>query len=149
MEYNHFQWKKGAMEKKDLYSAGHLIVAAIRVLDHQKGMPPDIETLGQALSFSTEECLFFCRRLEKSGIIKIVESAFGIKLFIKDHLELEKLPRTENDTPIKDDIEKFMSQKQDQFKEIESIKAKQDQKKKDLFAEIEQKLKDKIKTGPK
>lgn len=137
------------MEKKDLYSAGHLIVAAIRVLDHQKGMPPDIETLGQALSFSTEECLFFCRRLEKSGIIKIVESAFGIKLFIKDHLELEKLPRTENDTPIKDDIEKFMSQKQDQFKEIESIKAKQDQKKKDLFAEIEQKLKDKIKTGPK
>ncbi|MBA3028795.1 MAG: hypothetical protein FP816_08290 [Desulfobacteraceae bacterium] len=137
------------MEKKDSYTTSHLIVAAIRVLDHQKGVPPDIETLGQALSFSTEESLFFCRRLEKAGIIAVVESAFGTKLFIRDHLELEKLPRTEHDAPIKDDIEKFMSQKQDQFKEIESIKAKQDQKKKDLFAEIEQRLKDKIKIGPK
>ncbi|MBU4319304.1 MAG: hypothetical protein KKF30_18755 [Proteobacteria bacterium] len=137
------------MEKKDFYTTSHLIVAAIRVLDHQKGVPPDIEALGQALSFSTEESLFFCRRLEKAGIIAVVESAFGTKLFIKDHLELEKLPRTEQDAPIKDDIEKFMSQKQDQFKEIESIKAKQDQKKKDLFAEIEQRLKDKIKIGPK
>ena len=133
------------MDKKDLYSTAHLIVAAIRVLEHQKGVPPDVGSLAKALSFSLEESYFFCRKLHKLGIIDVVEGAFGEKLFIKNHLELETLPQTVTDAPIKDDIDKFMTQKQGQFKEIESIKAKQDQKKKDLFSDIEKKLKEKLK----
>ena len=133
------------MDKKNLYSTAHLIVAAIRVLEHQKKMPPDVESLAKALSFSLEETHFFCRRLHKLGIIDVVEGAFGNKLFIKNHLELETLPKTVDDKPIKDDIDKFMTQKQDQFKEIESIKAKQEKKKKELFSDIEQKLKEKLK----
>jgi biopolymer transport protein ExbB/TolQ len=133
------------MDKKDLYTTAHLIVAAIRVLEHQKGVPPDVESVATALSFSLEEGHFVCGKLHKMGIIEIVEGAFGTKLFIKDHLKLEELPKTVKDTAIKDDIDKFMTQKQDQFKEIESIKAKQDQKKKDLFSDIEKKLKQKLK----
>ena len=133
------------MDKKDLYTAGHLIVAGIRVLEHQKRVPPDFEVLAEALSFSLEECHWICRKLHKTGIIEIVEGAFGTKLFIKNHLELEALPKTVMDAPIKDDIDKFMSQKQNQFKEIESIKAKQNKKKQDLFSDIEQKLNQKLK----
>ena len=132
------------MDKKDLYSTAHLMVAGIRVLTHQKQMPPDVETLARTLAFSVEECLFYCRKLQKLEIIEVVEGAFGTKLFVKNHLAVEDLPKTVDDAPIKNDIDKFMTQKQDQFKEIESIKAKQDQKKKDLFSDIEQKLKEKL-----
>lgn len=137
------------MDKKDQYETAHLIVAAIRILDHQKGMPPDVEAVGKMLSLSSEESHFFCRKLEKAGIIEVVESAFGTKLFVKNHLELEKLPRGGQETHLKTDIDKFMSQRQDQFKEIESIKAKHEQKKKDLFDEINQKLKDGLKNTPR
>ena len=133
------------MEKKDLYDNCHLVVAAIRILSHQNGMPPSVESLGEVLSFSLEECHFLCRKLEKMGVIDIVEGAFGTKLFVKNHLELETIPRDEKDTKLKDDIEKFFSTKKDYNKEIESFKAEQEKKKKDLFAEIDEKLKSKLK----
>jgi hypothetical protein len=116
------------------------------VTTHNRGVPPDVEKIGQTLSLSLEESHFLCRKLQKLGIIEIVEGAFGTKLFIKNHLALETLPQTVPDTAMKNDIDKFMSQKQEQFKEVESIKAKQDQKKKDLFSEIDQKLKERLKT---
>lgn len=129
------------MEKKDLYKSAHLIVAAIRILEHQNGMPPAIDTLGAVLNFSLEECSYLCRKLHEMEIIEIVEGAFGTKLFIKNHLELENIPRSTDDSSLKEDINKFMSSKKNYEKEIESIKAKQEKKQKDLFAQIDKKLK--------
>ena len=136
------------MDKKDLYDNCHLVVAAIRVLSHQTGFPPSVESLGTALSFSLEECHFLCRKLEKMGVIEIVEGAFGTKLFIKNHLALESIPTDQKDTKLKDDIEKFINTKKDYTKEIESLKAEKEKKKKDLFAEIDEKLKNKLKNKP-
>ena len=136
------------MDKKDLYDNCHLLVAAIRVLSHQNKFPPSVDSLGTALSFSLEECHYLCRKLEKMGVIDIVEGAFGTKLFIKNHMELESIPLDEKDTKLKDDIEKFITTKKDYTKEIESIKAEKEKKKKNLFAEIDEKLKSKLKNKP-
>lgn len=129
------------MTKKNLYATAHLVVSAIRVMAHQNGAPPSVENLAEALRFSLEESHFLCRRLHKLGIIDVVEGVFGTKLFVKDHLELENIPKEPEDDNIKDDIEKFVSSKKDYTKEIESFKAKQEKKKQDLFSEIDQKLK--------
>jgi hypothetical protein len=133
------------MEKKDFYSSAHLIVAAIRILEHRDKVPPAVESLKKLLSFSLEEIHLLCRKLQKLDVIEIVEGAFGTKIFIKNHMELEKIPKEEIEAPIKDDIEKFMSSKKDFSKEIESFKAKQEKKQKELFDEIEQKIKEKLK----
>lgn len=133
------------MEKKDLYHNAHLVVAAIRILEHQKGMPPTVAALGGVLTFSLEECSLLCRKLHEMGIIEIVEGAFGTKLFIKNHLELETIPISVEDSSLKEDINKFMSSKKNLESQIESIKAKQDKKQKDLFAQIDEKLKKSLK----
>jgi len=133
------------MGKKDFYSTAHLIVAAIRVLEHRNGIPPTIESLGKTLSFSLEESHFQCRKLHKMGIIDIVEGAFDTKLFIKNHLELEKIPKEKKDTKIQDDLKKFINTKKDISKTVESIKLKKKKKQEDLFADIDQKLKKKLK----
>jgi hypothetical protein len=129
------------VKKKDLYINAHLVVAAIRILGHKNGMPPAIGTLGSILTFSVEECSYICRRLHELDIIDIVEGPFGTKLFIKNHLALEDIHRSDDDPDIKEDIDKFMSSKKNYEKEIEAIKAKQKKKQKDLFAQIDRKLK--------
>lgn len=87
------------MEKKDLYSSAHLIVAAIRILEHKDKVPPTIESLKKMLSFSLEEIHLLCRKLQKMDVIEIVEGAFGTKLFIKNHMELEKIQKDKNEAP--------------------------------------------------
>ena len=129
------------MQKSDLYSNAHLVVAAIRVLTHQKSAPPSIETVCQALSFSLEHGNFICNKLAETEVIEIVEGAHGIRLFIKDHLKIEEIPKGDQVSSLEDDLKKFQDSRKDFTKKIESFQAKQAKKQKDLFAELEKKLK--------
>jgi hypothetical protein len=129
------------MQNTDLYSNAHLVVAAIRVLAHQKNTPPSIEDVCQTLSFSLEQGNFTCNKLEEMQIIEIVEGSYGTRLFIKNHLEIEDIPRGDKVSGLEEDLKKFKSSRKDFTKKIESFQAKQAKKQKDLFAELEKKLK--------
>lgn len=125
----------------DLYKKAHLVVAAIRLLEHQNSASPSIEMVCQMLSFSIEKGNLVIRNLKELGILDVTEGAFGVRLFIKNHLAIENIQRDENEDKLADELEKFQNAQKQRFKKIESIKAQQAAKKKDLFAEIEQKLK--------
>ena len=129
------------MQKSDLYSNAHLVVAAIRVLTHQQKAPPSVKTVCQALSFSLEHGNFICNKLAETEVIEIVEGAHGIRLFIKDHLKIEDLPKGDKVSRLEDDLKKFKDSRKDFTKKIESFQAEQAKKQKDLFAELEKKLK--------
>ncbi len=129
------------MQKTDLYSNTHIVVAAIRVLTHQKNTPPSIDDVCQALSFSLEQVNFICNKLEEMQIIEIVEGSYGTRLFIKNHLKTEDIPRGDKVSGLEEELKKFQSSRKDFTKKIESFQAKQAKKQKDLFAELEKKLK--------
>lgn len=135
------------MQNTDLYSNAHIVVAAIRVLAHQKNAPPSIEDVCQTLSFSLEQGNFICNKLEEMQIIEIVEGSYGTRLFIKSHLKIEDIPRGDKVSGLEEELKKFQSSRKNFTKEIESFQAKQAKKQKALFAELEKKLKQK--TGPK
>jgi len=129
------------MQNTDLYSNAHLVVAAIRVLTHQKSAPPSIDTVCQALSFSLEQGNFICNKLAETEVIEIVEGAYGTRLFIKDHLKIEDIPKGDQVSSLEDDLKKFQDSRKDFTKKIESFQTKQAKKQKNLFAELEKKLK--------
>jgi hypothetical protein len=131
------------MQNADLYSNAHLVVAAIRVLAHQKNTPPSIEDVCQTLSFSLEQGNFICNKLEEMQIIEIVEGSYGTRLFIKNHLKIEDIPRGDKVSGLEEELKKFQSSRKDFTEKIESFQAKQAKKQKDLFAELEKKLKQK------
>lgn len=130
------------MKNTDLYSAAHLIVAAIRILEHKNAAPPSIEDVCKTISFSLEQGNLICNKLNKMGIIEVVKGGYGTKLFIKDHLKIEKIPRNEKGNLLEEELKKFQNTKKDFTKKIESLQAKQTQKQKNLFAELEKKLKE-------
>ena len=128
-------------EKKDLYSQAHLMVAAIRVFEHKNSRPPTIEELCQTIEFSVEKGNFICRKLEELEIVEAVEGSYGTRLFVRDHLKIEDIPRGESENNFEEELKKFQDDRKAISQKIETFQAEQKQKKKDLFAEMEKKLK--------
>ena len=131
-------------KQKDLYSQAHLMVAAVRVFEHNNSRPPTIDDLCQMINFSIEKGNFICRKLEELDVIEAVEGTFGTRLFVRDHLKIEEIPRGEADNNFEEELKKFQDQQKAFSRKIESFQAQQKQKKKDLFAEMEKKLKEEL-----
>ena len=129
------------MQHPDLYSSAHLVVAAIRIFTHKNSKHPSLNEICKTLSFSLEQGNLICKKLKDFGIIDVVEGAFENQLFIKDHLKIEEIPRDKKEDRLEEALKKFKDSKKDFSKKIESFQAKQAEKQKALFAELEEKLK--------
>ena len=129
------------MKQPGLYAQAHLVVSAIRVIEHQKKAPPSVQQVGKLLSFSTEQTLMICRKLIELGGIEEIQQAGASRLTIRDHLSLEKIPRGQGEDELRNQLEKFKQNQQGLTRKIESIAAGQAEKKKSLFADLEEKLK--------
>jgi hypothetical protein len=139
------------MQHPDLYSNAHLVIAAIRIFTHKNSKHPSMNEICKTLSFSLEQGNLICKKLKDLGIIDVVEGAFENHLFIKNHLKIEEIPRDKKEDRLEDALKKFKDSKKDFSKKIESFQAKQAEKQKALFAELEEKLKkdsDKTKSSP-
>jgi len=139
------------MQYSDLYSNAHLVVAAIRIFTHKNSKHPSMNEICKTLSFSLEQGNLICKKLKELEIIDVVEGAFENHLFIKDHLKIEEIPRDKKEDKLEDALKKFKDSRKDFSKKIESFQAKQAEKQKALFAELEEKLKkgsDKTKLSP-
>jgi len=129
------------MEIKDFYSAAHLVVAAVRVLEHQNRANPTVEEVCRALSFSLEHGNFICRKLHETGIIDMVKSGYGARLFVKDYMKIEEIPKYEKDNTLNEEIERFQNSRKDMNQKIESFRTEKAEKQKKLFADLENRLK--------
>ncbi len=133
------------MQTTKTYDQAHVFVAAIRILDHQKSTPPSIEDVCQLVDFSLERGHFMCNQLMERGIIKIVEGSYGMRLFIRDHTLLEEIPQTEQENKLDQALKQFQASKKGYADKVASIQADQKEKRKNLFADLEKKLKTDLK----
>jgi len=77
-------------------------------------------------------------------IIEAVEGPYGVRLSVKNHIKIEDIPKEEKESALSDELAKFKQTQKSFAKKIESFTAKQKEKKKSLFEEVEQKLKKEI-----
>lgn len=132
------------MKPNDLYTTAHLFVAAVRVLDHRDGAPPALEAVCRLLNFSDEKGSYLLNRLREQGIVDMVKSGFNDRIVPGNYLAIEDLPRDTEESRLDQELKEFKKGKDTMKDKVASIKAQQDQKKQDLFAEIEKKLKQKM-----
>ena len=128
----------------DFYDEAHLFVAAVRILAHQqKNTPPAVEDICGLLSFSSEWGALMCRRLQQLGVVGTIADSIQARVFVADHRKLEEIPRQEQEAAAGFDreLEKFREKKKNLTGKVEAIQSELSKKKKDLFADLEQKLK--------
>ena len=128
-------------KETNFYSQAHLLVAAIRIYGHLNSRPPTLDDLSQTINFSVEQVNIICRKLEELRIIEAVEGSYGVRLFIRNHLYIEDIPRNEPENKLEEELKKFQNNQKAISQKIESLTAQKQKKKKDLFAEMEKKLK--------
>ncbi len=131
-------------DKVSLYDSAHLFIAAVRVLTHKEQSPPDIDQVCDMLGVSKERGGFICRRLEEIGALEAVPGAYGLRLFVRDHLKLEDIPKEEAPDRLKDELSRFKAEQQKTASRIATLQADQKKKKKNLFEEMEKKLRAEI-----
>ncbi len=69
----------------------HLIVAAVRVLQHRETVPPRIEEVAELLGLVPEPVAVAIRELVELGILREVTDAYGVRLEIGDYPRIEEL----------------------------------------------------------
>jgi DNA-binding Lrp family transcriptional regulator len=131
-------------KSKNLYSSAHLFVSAIRIFEHQNNAPASLEDICRLLKISIERSHYLGRKLKEMGIIDEIEVSYGIRLFVKDHLKIEDIPREDDGGKLEAELKKFKESQKELSHKIETIQAKQAEKKKNLFAEMEKKLKQEL-----
>lgn len=132
------------MKTDDLYTTAHLFTAAIRILEYRDGVPPVLESVCELLNFSDEKGSYLLNRFRELGIVDTVKGGFSGRLVVANHLAIEDLPRNTEETRLEQELKKFRKGRSVMEEKVKGIKAQQEQKKQDLFAEIEKKLKRKM-----
>lgn len=131
-------------EKLSLYESAHLFVAAVRLLTHKDQSPPDVDQVCDMLNLSQERGGFICRRLEDIGVVETVKGVYGLRLFVRDHLKIEDIPKEDTPDKLQNELHKFQAAQKNVASRIASMQADQKKKKKNLFEEMEKKLRAEI-----
>lgn len=129
------------MKGLDLYQKAHLMVAAVRILEYQHHSPPAIEVVCRLLGISVEEGGLFFRKFVENGVLEAVESPQGLRMTVRDHTRIEEIPRGISETLLDKELKNFQIARKGLTQKIESFQAAQAEKKKQMFAELEKKLK--------
>lgn len=132
---------------QNLYHDAHLVVAAIRVLEHQHQAPPTLETVCAILSYPLEKGNRICLKLHEMGVLRLVEGGYGVRLFIQDHLKLEDLPRETAGPSLEDVLKDFRRTRQENARTLDALKAEQQKLKQGRVSEIEKKLREELNKG--
>ena len=132
------------MSERGLYDIAHLMASTIRIFEYQKGHPPSIDEVCDTLSFTSEQGHIYMNKLTELGILEVVEGNFGTRIFLRDHLKIEEIPKDGKESRLEDAIREFQDSRKKMSEKIANIQADQAKKKKDLFAELESQLKKKL-----
>ena len=129
---------------KNLYSNGHLFVAAIRVWEHLNGNAPTLEDVCDFLRMSLEQGGYLLRRLTELDIVEVVQGSYGGRIFICNQLKLEDIPQEAVENKLDTELKKFQESQKQFTEKIDTMRAEQAEKKKSLYAEMEKKLKEEL-----
>lgn len=131
------------MAANTIYQKAHLLVAGVRVFSHKEKREPTAEDLAKFLGMSLEDVLHVLHKLIDRGIVQLVPSAFKDVVYLQDYTAIETLAE-EGEGPTV--AEKFKEAEEAKDEKVSEIQGRfspkfEDQRKKDLFADLGEKLK--------
>jgi hypothetical protein len=71
---------------------GHLIVAAIRILEHREQHPPTEQEIAALLRWHEDRTRVIAHELEELGAVAAIRSPFEVRYKLQDAAKVEELP---------------------------------------------------------
>jgi hypothetical protein len=98
----------------------HLLLAAVRVLEHRHGRPPRPDEVAELLDWPDATVRLRASRLEDLGALRLVQSAYETHLEIRDHLAVESLAEAPLEA-LAEDLADFDRRKQAEAQKMEQL----------------------------
>jgi SLT domain-containing protein len=136
-------------ETTSIYEQAHLMVAALRLFVHRHQRPPSVRELSEMLEMSPEMGHYLGNRLARLGALEMVDAAFEERIYLRDHLKLEDLPKEEETSDLEEEVERLREERERHHEEMQKRQASHQNKKKDLFSDLERQLKEGLKQKKK
>lgn len=108
---------------------GHLVVAAIRILQHREGQSPAPEAVAELLDWPAATVRMHLATLQDLGAVQLVESAFAIHVELRDSTRVEELPAEETSGELSHDLADFDRRKQEEAERMARLFAEKDHEK--------------------
>jgi hypothetical protein len=84
------------MSERPNRDEGHLVVAAVRVLEHLRQHPPTEEEVAELLQWHEDRGRVIVRELRDMGVLDALVSPFEVRYQIRDHRLLDELEESED-----------------------------------------------------
>lgn len=98
----------------------HLVVAAIRVLEHRLTRPPEPAEVAEILDLDESSVRLQINQLNELGIALLVDSAFSSHVEIKDHTLIENLGE-DSGPEISEDLAAFDRRKEEEARRMADL----------------------------
>ena len=125
---------------------GHLVVAAMRVVQFKLRRPATDAEIAAILDLPPEEVAHWARGLQAHGVVRLVESAFDVRYELMDHTLLDTLPEDEGAPALEGEIEAFHERHKEKQASLDNLFGEGDARKKGRMSKLEDELK-KFKSG--
>ena len=122
----------------------HLVVAAIRVLEHQLKRPPTVDEVGQLLGYAKEYAGHLVRALEAEEIVHPIHGPFETRVEILDHHKIEDLPVEESGPGFKDEVDDFHRKFEEKQKKLQNLfdSGEEQERQRKRFESLDDELRD-------
>jgi hypothetical protein len=119
-----------------------LLVAAVRILEHQHRRPPAIDEIAELLRYSKEFTGHLVRALEPLGIVHTIKSPFEVRVEVRDHLKIETLPAEDRGPGFQDEVDEFHRQFEAKQKKLQNLfeSGEAEQRQRQRFANLDDEL---------
>ncbi len=98
----------------------HLLVAAIRVLEHTRDQPPEPAEVAELLDLDESSTRLRINWLHDRGIVRVVESAFNTHVEVKDYRLIEELNEASGPA-ISEDLAAFDRRKEEEARRMADL----------------------------
>ena len=130
------------MDSRPSQHQAHLMVAGVRVLEHQHNRPPSVNELAALLGISREVTGHQVRVLETLGILQTIKSPFDLRVELDDYRQIEALPVEETGPGFKDEVEDFHRKFEKKQKDLQNLfdSGEQEKRQKERFSDLDSEL---------
>lgn len=103
------------------YRESHLVVAAVRILEHTTGKSPNPDQIAELAGLGHEKVHVLVHELAARKILRVLKTPFDVRVDVLDPKPLEELPEEDTGPGVSEEIAEFTERSKEKQREMERM----------------------------
>ena len=125
------------------YQESHLVVAAVRILEHKSGKSPSADEIADLAGLGREKVHVLIHELAQRRILRVLQTPFDVRVDVIDPKPLEDLPKEDTGPGVAEELADFSERSKEKTREMERMLrgGEAEKRRKERVAKLEEQFK--------